>query len=374
MTDLTKPKTDKAKLLALDGGGIRGIITVEVLAKIEKILQEKLGKDDNFVLADYFDYIGGTSTGAIISACLSIGMRVADLRDFYIKSGKLMFDEARLHRRYYYKYEDENLANQLKDVFKDETLGSEKLRTLLMMVMRNANTDSPWPISNNPLAKYNDRTRDDCNLNLPLWQLIRASTAAPTFFPPEVIEARGEGKDPFVFVDGGVTPFNNPAFQLFQMATTEPYKLNWNVGENTMLLVSVGTGLTPGYKKDLKPGNMGLKYNATSIPSALMYASQVQQDTLCRIFGKCLEGDLLDREVGKMHKLLAPGKKENFFTYVRYNAELTREGLNELGLNNIDEEDVEKMDSVEHIDELRRVGIASADKKVKDSHFIGFLN
>ena len=56
-----------------------------------------------------------------------------------------------------------------------------------MVVMRNHTTDSPWPVSNNPLAKYNDRGRKDCNLNLPLWQLVRASTAAPTFFPPEVI-------------------------------------------------------------------------------------------------------------------------------------------------------------------------------------------
>ncbi len=73
---LTKPKTDQPKLLALDGGGIRGIIAVEVLAEIEKILQDKLGKDDTFVLADYFNYIVGTSTGAIIAACLSSGMRV----------------------------------------------------------------------------------------------------------------------------------------------------------------------------------------------------------------------------------------------------------------------------------------------------------
>jgi hypothetical protein len=61
------------------------------------------------------------------------------------------------------------------------TLGDDGLRTLLMMVMRNVTTDSPWPVTNNPLAKYNDRARPDCNLKLPLWQLVRASTAAPTF-------------------------------------------------------------------------------------------------------------------------------------------------------------------------------------------------
>jgi patatin-like phospholipase/acyl hydrolase len=55
------------KILALDGGGIRGMLTVEVLAEIEELLRKALKRDANFVLADYFDYIAGTSTGAIIA-------------------------------------------------------------------------------------------------------------------------------------------------------------------------------------------------------------------------------------------------------------------------------------------------------------------
>ena len=59
-----------------------------------------------------------------------------------------------------------------------------------------------------------------CNLKFPLWQLVRASTAAPTYFPPEVIDCGGK---PFIFVDGGVTMYNNPAFQMFLMATVDRY-------------------------------------------------------------------------------------------------------------------------------------------------------
>ena len=55
------------KLLALDGGGIRGVITLEVLRRLESLLAKHLGAGDEFVLADYFDYIGGTSTGAVIA-------------------------------------------------------------------------------------------------------------------------------------------------------------------------------------------------------------------------------------------------------------------------------------------------------------------
>src|SRR5512135_648481 len=171
------------KILALDGGGIRGMMTVEVLAEIERLLRQKIGRGEDFVLADYFDFVAGTSTGAIIAACISLGMKVDTIRDFYINSGRDMFDKAFLLKRFRYKYEDDKLAEKMQGIFgKDTTLGSEKLRTVLMMVMRNATTDSPWPLSNNPFAKYNlserrEEPHYDCNLDFPLWQLMRASTA-----------------------------------------------------------------------------------------------------------------------------------------------------------------------------------------------------
>lgn len=176
------------KILALDGGGIRGMLTVEVLAEIEAMLRRELKRDQTFVLADYFDYIAGTSTGAIIATCLSWGMPVAKIRQFYLENGERMFDKACLLKRHRYKYEDEKLSQRLQEEFgATTTFGTDELRTLLMMVMRNATTDSPWPVCNNPAAKYNALMRSDCNLNLPLWQLVRASTAAPVFFPPEVV-------------------------------------------------------------------------------------------------------------------------------------------------------------------------------------------
>jgi patatin-like phospholipase/acyl hydrolase len=123
-----------------------------------------------------------------------------------------------------------------------------------MIVLRNATTDSAWPVSNNPKAKYNDLAVRGAgsNLYLPLWQLVRASTAAPTYFPPEIVEV---GPRQFVFVDGGVTMYNNPAFQLFLMATTESYRLCWPAGEDQMLLVSVGTGASANANNNLVPGD-----------------------------------------------------------------------------------------------------------------------
>jgi hypothetical protein len=355
------------KILALDGGGIRGILTVEILAEIEALLRAKSGGKEDFVLADYFDFFAGTSTGAIVAACLSWGMTVDRVRRFYLENGAEMFDRSSLLDRYYrHKFSSEKLTARLKLEFGEDTsLGSDKLRTLLMMVLRNASTDSPWPISNNPGAKYNDKTRADCNLHLPLWQLVRASTAAPTYFPPEIVKVGGRE---FIFVDGGVTMYNNPSFQAFLMATVEPFNLGWPAGEDKLLIVSVGTGTSPAANADLKPDEMNVLYNATSIPSALMFAALNEQDFLCRVFGKCLAGDALDREIGDMVGKRGP-VKEKLFTYARYNAELTRDGLDALRLTDIEPKNVQQLDSIEFIPDLQRVGKAVASQKVRAEHF-----
>lgn len=360
--------THQKKLLALDGGGIRGVITLEVLAAIEEIVRRKLGRPEA-VLSDYFDYIAGTSTGAIIATGLALGMSVGALRRFYIETGPEMFSRAGVLRRFHYKFDQDRLAAQLKVVFGSDTqLGSRKLRTLLMVVMRNATTDSPWPISNNPAAIFNDPGRSDCNLNLPLWQLVRASTAAPTYFPPEVVRV---GDHDFLFVDGGVTMYNNPAFQLFLMATVAAYQVNWATGSDRMLLVSVGTGANPNANAHLRPEDIHLLYNASSIPCALMFAALNEQDFLCRVFGECLAGNDLDQEVGHMRGQVGPVSPK-LFTYARYNPELTEEGLRRLGLTGIWPQSVQALDSVDHIHELQMVGRALAEHEVRDSHFERF--
>ena len=207
-------------------------------------------------------------------------------------------------------------------------------------------------------------------MNLPLWQLVRASTAAPTYFPPEVVTVGGSD---FIFVDGGVTMYNNPAFQLFLMATVEPYNLSWPTGEDQMLLVSIGTGLNPNANSLLQPEEMNLIYNASSIPSALMFAAQNEQDLLCRTFGNCLSGDEIDREVGNLIGKKGPVHPK-LFTYMRYNAELSKAGLASLGLEHIKPEDVQALDSVEHIPQLQEVGRAVAARDVKIEHFAKFLS
>jgi uncharacterized protein len=360
------------KLLALDGGGIRGVITLEILAKIESELKQKTGSGDNFRLCDYFDYIAGTSTGAIIAAGLSIGMSVKELLDFYIHKGKDMFDKNFILYRWKALYESGPLLTMLKETFGSDTdliISKGKFKCLLLVVTMNRSTDSPWPVSNNPFAKYNNLSRADCNAKIRLYQLVRASTAAPVYFPPETIQ--WDADDPnktFVFVDGGVTPYNNPAFLLYRMATQPCYRLNWETGEEKMLIVSVGTGSAPSEGE-----YRNLLDTATGIPNNLMYAMQVDQDVNCRTIGRCTFGDEIDRETGTMisdqPQSVDTGRD---FLYIRYNVSLTRKGLDDLGLYNIDPEDVRKMDSVKYIDKLGIVGQASA-RQVSLTHFGPFI-
>lgn len=376
------------KILACDGGGILGLMSVEILAKLEADLRLRFNKP-GLVLADYFDFVCGTSTGAIIASCIATGMSTDQIRKFYVDSGQQMFDKASLLKRLRYSYNDEPLAKKLRTELDkalnhaattaepNATLGDAQLRTLLMMVMRNVTTDSPWPVSNNPLAKYNNPARDDCNLKLPLWQLVRASTAAPTFFPPEVVTF-GEEKAKqyqFIFVDGGVTTYNNPAFLAFQMVTAAPYKISWPTGSDQLLIVSIGTGSTAKARPDVDADDLWLLDNAKNLPGALMNAASAGWDMACRVLGDCRFGPLIDREICDMlptEAVPVTSTVPKQFAYVRYDPDVSQAGLNTLGLADIKAEQVQVMDSVKHMPQIQRVGTTYAAKHVSLDHLRGF--
>ncbi|MFT3945352.1 MAG: patatin-like phospholipase family protein [Agriterribacter sp.] len=369
----------KRKILSLDGGGIRGVLTLEILSELENQLKTALGKDDQFRLSDFFDYIGGTSTGAIIAAGLSLGMSAQQLLDFYEEKGEAMFDKSFLLKRVKHFYNEGPLLKELKATFGDGDidLQSNKFKSLLLVVTMNRSTDSPWPISNNPDAKFNNPQRKDCNLRIPLYQLVRASTAAPAYFRPETLQ--WDPADPektFVFVDGGVTPYNNPAFLMYRMATQKAYNLNWKTGEKELLIVSVGTGSAPS------PGAYNqLLETLTNLPNNLMYAMQVDQDINCRTVGRCIFGAPIDLELGDIiptdengNPLGLDNDAGRHFSYVRYNADLSQAGLEKIGLGDIDSDDVRKMDSTRHMAQLRKVGKEVGKRQVKATeHFKGFM-
>ena len=88
------PNTGPKRILALDGGGIRGILTLQFLQAIESLIKKRFG--DNTLLCDYFDLIGGTSTGSIIAAGLACGMTVEALQKLYLNYSASVFKPAGL--------------------------------------------------------------------------------------------------------------------------------------------------------------------------------------------------------------------------------------------------------------------------------------
>jgi hypothetical protein len=179
----------------------------------------------------------------------------------------------------------------------------------------------------------------------------------------------------FVFEDGGLTPYNNPSFLLARMATTKEYNLNWDADENNLLLMSVGTGSAPRVDAEVYSSGKSAFTNLANFPAALMYGAQVDQDINCRTMGRCVYGAPIDRELGDLiprddsgNAIPLSTNLGRRFLYARYNAELTSKWLNEHGLGDVDPSKVAQLDSVEHINDLVRVGKAVAND-VKIEHF-----
>ncbi len=382
--------TRQYKLLGIDGGGIRGVFAIEILAELERQLAEDQGVPlKDFRLSDFFDYAAGTSTGAVLAACVATGMSTDQMFDFYYDRPEIMFDNRWWRkilalRDFGTAYDARPLAEKLRVLFgEDTTLASDKLKCLFLAVTRNQTTDSPWPISSNPKAKYNDTSLTDCNLKIPLWQIVRASTAAPLAYEPEKIHL--DSADPsktFWFVDGGVTPYNNPTWLLYRMATETGYRLNWETGEDRMLVISVGTGSSP--KGDdgvlVSSSVFGRLRGSTKIPGSLIQGAMVDQDVNCRHIGRCVYGTAIDSEVGDMIPADSNGNAIPLetdlgrkFLYARYNVHMDQKTLDQLGLSHIKAEDVQKLNSITHIEELREIGRKIAeDVDIQD--FAPFLH
>jgi predicted acylesterase/phospholipase RssA len=384
---LKRPK----RLLSIDGGGIRGLIAAEILVKIEDLLCRPNSRWH--CLADYFDFIGGTSTGAILSAGLALGMSARELRDFYVRLGPGVFQKRWLLGQLWSKYKAGPLEKQLQYLFGEATLGLEPLKTLLMIVTKNASTGDPWFFVNSPRNPF-----AETNSKIPLWQLVRASSAAPTFFPPYTLTL-GDGKK-FEFIDGGVSMFNNPSFQLFLEATVPEYSAGWDAGVDKVLLISVGTGFKPEKIAKDRARSYTLFHWASYVVNVLMDDANVQQNILMKLISHTPKSEWLDRELedfvvpttkaiehlqlnaprsnvrsAKAFNTRAVAFATKMLTYHRYTTALTRERFNALNLpSKIDPRAVEDMDCIDQIDELRAIGRAVAEEQVSIEDFKGFLH
>ena len=370
-----KPK----RILALDGGGIRGLLTAGLLQRLEELLRARAGGEPAFRLSDYFDLIGGTSTGSIIAAGLSLGMSAAEVRDAYFELGNATFKRSLLRiGAIRQKYDSENVATALKGLFKDRTLASGDFKTGLMVMSKRLDTGSPWPLSNNPGARYfnlRDGSTTVPNGEYPLWKVVRASTAAPYYFGPEKIVIKtGDTKRNLKgvigeFVDGGVSPNNNPSLALVLMATIKGYAFNWELGPEQLLVVSLGTGR--------KSANVGVSegLEATSLAHAMRALASVMDDcgdlveTTMQWLSQSPTAREIDRELGKVEAAVGA---EPRLSYLRYNVIFEPDWFREkLGLDWSDKDVVAlaAMDEPANMPKLDEVGKLAGTRMIQDKHF-----
>jgi hypothetical protein len=409
------------RILALDGGGVRGAITVAFLEKIEQVLCDRLRRPVR--LADWFDFIGGTSTGALIAGALALGYRASELRRFYTERARLAF------KRPFWripvlqaKFDRAALQHEIEQVVGARRLDSEDLITGLCVITKRMDTGSPWIVANNPRAPFWDTPPDEAflgNRHYRLANLVRASTAAPHFFDPEMLSVMedkrtdslsgmraaarenprlarfvmglvgrlglrrssdGGGRaffDPKVdglFVDGGVTPHNNPSLILFLMSVLKPYNLCWETGPQSLTIVSVGTG-THRPRLDFEKLGFG-RFPKLALHALISLMTDAESLVLTQMqwMGECLQPWDINSEIGTVADSGPAGGK--MFKFVRYDVRLEQDWMREHLAMNISESELMRlrcMDDPATVPEIYEIGRRAAEMQVKQSHWSGIL-
>ena len=186
------------------------------------------------------------------------------------------------------KFDSRRLMQELVGVIGVRTLDSPDINTGLCIVLKRMDTGSAGIVMSNPRSVFWEMPADGSftgNRHLPLAPIVRASTAAPSFFEPERLEIV-PGHPPGLFIDGGLTPHNNPALLMLMTAIIPAYGLNWKLGPENLLIVSVRTG---SFRPTLSPAD-AMRSSAIGLAikslAALIAESQTLVLTLTTYLGQ----------------------------------------------------------------------------------------
>ena len=260
------------KILALDGGGFRGVLSAVILKEVQNTIQQELGSEHG--LNDYFDLVAGTSTGSILATGIALGMDIDQLLNLYKNCGARIFPSrirnirkfTTLTRGFFpaflyphessWPWQDEGLATVLKEQLQPTksailsqnykqgspvTINDIEKPTLLIPAYNTIKRRIDWFVSNNPSQKpmWYD--------NSEVWKFCVCSASAPTFFPPYQFDTKVDSShQERTYIDGGVAA-NNPSLLAISHAMFLPSKnVEWNDRKPLELsdvsILSIGTG------------------------------------------------------------------------------------------------------------------------------------
>lgn len=335
------------------------MITVGFLERLEEILLQRADRPD-FRLNQYFDLIGGTSVGSLLAAGLAFGMSARELREVFETSVGGAFGRRRV-QRWESLFDPQPLKAELLRVFGDARLDDPGLQCALCIVAKRADTQSTWLLYNHPGGQFYESNRQ-----MRIRDVLYASAAAPLYFVPEVVDVGGEELG--AFVDGGVSMANNPALQLFFLATWPSYPFRWPRGDERLMLVSLGTG-TWQHQRDVSQVTSRRVWDwAREVPSMLISDASKQAQFLLQSLSHTPTPWNIDREIGDASDGLL--SERPLLWYLRYNAILCREELNRVGLAHLRNraETLRDLGDARNAPALLEVGRATADNQVRSSH------
>ncbi len=364
-------KQGPKRILTLDGGGIRGALTLGFLEEIESKLRDQHDNPD-LLLCDYFDLIVGTSTGGIIAAGLAIGKSAAEIKDLYLNLGGKIFGRKR--KRFvpglfrlglYANYDEGPLEEALDDEFGTITIGDqERIKTGLAIVAKRADTFSTWPVQNFMRGRYyND------NAGILLKDLLRATSAAPSFFRAKKMAVNLKGQEG-IFIDGGISLANNPGFQALMLATISGYSLNWPLGAKKLMITSVGTGTSTKTMSIKEVWNMRTALWGKKIPDLFMEDAAYFNQTLLQWLSDSPSAREIDRMIGDLRNDTVLGAKPLY--YNRYNVRLDQDELRELAGKELSNKQIQSLREMDHAENrylLAEIGEAAAAKRIEAAHF-----
>ncbi|XP_052261787.1 85/88 kDa calcium-independent phospholipase A2-like [Dreissena polymorpha] len=216
------------RVLSLDGGGIRGLIILEILDAIEKEAEKEI--------KDLFDWIGGTSTGGIIALGIATGKSVSEIRAIYYRLKDQVFKGST-------PYDSATIENLLQTEFGDKVMTDiKKPKVLVTSVLGDHH---PWKLHMFCSYKEDEKPEEDPDFEpikppdeTYIWEVARSTSAAPTYFPPYK-----------QFFDGGIMS-NNPTLDI--LTEIQEYKENQKDKSRVRLVVSIGCGYVK-YAKQTAP-------------------------------------------------------------------------------------------------------------------------
>jgi hypothetical protein len=265
---------DKKYLLSIDGGGIRGILPICMLIRLE----QQTGK----LARETFDFVAGTSTGAVIAASIAAGIPATRMLDLYLTRSAEVFPQKPwnfLKRVVFgHMYDARKLHEVLASEAGDSIYWSLNNSPIdLMVTAKRVSDGMPWYfVRDNP--RNSKRTG-----KLRLLDCVTASAVAPTYFDPWTVDEPNPppGHKPVGrLVDGGVGVAGNPVYQ----ACVEAFWYSEGYEPANTVMVSLGTGRVDSYSDPGRPPLAILSWIEWVVSDLLDSANEQQTDITRRHF------------------------------------------------------------------------------------------